>query len=255
MHPSAGEGRTVGKDEAGRQTPSVPKPDEIALLIGIRRGERKALCEFMRRFQPLLLDQARRLGTEPQERDNVITAFLDDIALKLAHMQAPRSLSTFIIKSFRNHVADAWRADDTRLQRDTGECDLIGGERVVSATCSAFAIRATLGPDAGGSSTTVPAATLMNAIMRGCTREERSLLVWSSQRVPMRDIAEWLGISYGAARQRIARLRARLAHESIQHLVNLDPADRAVITRLLRRAGVKIDEEIDDGGQTGGAAA
>ena len=241
-------------DEYGGQAPRAPNRDDIALLIRIRREEGDALRDFMRRFQPLLLDQARRLGIERSERETVVMGFLDDVLLKLTHMQAPRSLPTFVVTSFRNATVEAWQADVSRNRRDTNECELIGGTRVVSATCSAFALRAVLGPDAGATQTAVPVApvaALMNEIMRGCTRDERSLLVWSSQRVPLRDIAEWLGISYAAAKQRIKRLRAHLARVGLQHLANLDPADRVAITRLLRRAGVKID----DVGQTGGAAA
>lgn len=239
------------EDEYREQAPRAPNPDDIALLIRIRREEGDALRDFVRRFQPLLLDQARRLGIDRSERETVVMAFLDDALLKLTHMRAPRSLPTFLVTSFRNATVEAWQADLSRNQRDTNECELIGGARVVSATCSAFALRAVLGPEGGATQTAVPAAALMNEIMRGCTQEERSLLVWSSQRVPLREIAGWLGISYAAARQRIKRLRAHLAREGIQHLTNLDPADRVAITRLLRRAGVKID----DGGQTGGAAA
>jgi len=241
----------VVEDECGEQAPRAPDADDIALLIRIRCEEGDALRDFVRRFRPLLLDQARRLGVERSERETVVMSFMDDVLLKLAHMRAPRSLATFVVTSFRNAMVEAWRADAGRTRRDINACELISGERVVSATCSAFALRAALGPEGDAPQAAAPVAALMKEILRGCTDEERSVLVWSSHRVPLRAIAGWLGISYAAARQRSARLRTRLARESIQQLTNLHHADSVVITRLLRRAGVKMDEV----GQTGGAAA
>lgn len=245
-----------GDDGGERALQTTPKRDDVALLIGIRREERDALREFACRFRPLLLDQAYRLGVDRSERDTVVAAFLNDILLKLARMRAPRSLATFVVTAFRNQTVDARRADMTRARHHAAECEMIGGEQVVRATCSEFALRAALGADRDLASITMPAVALVNALMHGCTQEERNLLVWSSHRVPMREIAQWLGISYVAAKQRLARLRTHLAHESIRHLPNLDPAERAAITRLLRRAGVKIDDsDTTDSDTTGGAAA
>ncbi len=251
------------EDGGGRRPLRAPRRDDVALLVRIRQHEANALREFTRLVVPLLLDQARLLGVDRAERETVVMGFVDDILLKLAHtpshVPAPRSLLTFVGTSFRNHVADARRAESVRDRCDEAECELVGGERVVTATCSAFALRAALGPEEAGMQTAVPVAAFINMVMSGCTQEERSLLIWSSQRVPMREIAVWLGISYGAARQRIARLRAQLARESVRQLPNLDPANRVVMTRLLRRAGVKIEAKVeaklDPDGQTGGAAA
>lgn len=248
---------------ADRRTESPPQAHDATLLLGIRHEESAALKEFVRRFRPPLLDQARRLGIHRAERETVVTAFMHDMLLKLTRMPAPRSLQTFVVRAFRNHVADVWRADAAREQRDSGECDVIGGQPVVSATCSAFSLRAVLGPEDGGSHIESRAAALINALintlMQQCTPEERSLLVWSSQRVPVREIASWLGISYSAAKQRLARLRSKLANDSIQHLATLDSADRAALGPLLRRAGVIIDgREIHastNHSKNGGAAA
>ncbi len=106
------------------RAPHVPAPSDVALLISIRREDGAALHEFVRRFRPLLLDQARRLGVYPSERENVVTVFLDDILLKLADMQAPRSLPTFVVKSVRNHVVCSSGAANTypcaRSRRGSG---------------------------------------------------------------------------------------------------------------------------------------
>lgn len=244
-------------EDGGERALRTKGRDDVVLLVKIRRKEPEALRAFTRLVTPILLDQARVLGVDRSDRETVVMAFIDDMLLKLTHTShmPPRSLLTFVGTSFRNHVADARRADSVRDRRDEAQCDLVGGQRVVTATCSAFALRAALGPDEASIQTAIPAAALINLLMRGCTQEQRSLLIWSSQRVPMREIAVWLGISYAAARQRIGRLRAQLARESVRQLPNLDAADRVVMTRLLRRAGVKTDVKLDQGGQTGGAAA
>lgn len=243
-------------DKEEKQELRAPQPDHVALLVRIRRGEGDALTEFTHLVRPLLLDQARVLGIDRSERATIVTDFIVDFLLKIPHITAPRSLLSFVVRSFRNHISDIRSVESARDRRDEAACELVGDEHVVTATCSAYALRAALGPDAVGpdsadTQTATPAAVLINMLMCGCTQEDRSLLIWSSQRVPMREIAVWLGISYAAARQRITRLRAHLARESVRLLPNLDPEDRVVITRLLRRAGVKIE----DGEQTGGVAA
>lgn len=88
-----------------------------------------------------------------------------------------------------------------------------------------------------------PSEELMRAVLERCSAEDRQLLVWSSHRVPLRDCAAWLGISYDSAKQRLSRLRARLVRESIAHLSQLGDEDRAVLLRLLRRAGVAVDTD------------
>ena len=224
---------------------------DVELLTGIHRNNVRALYEFVRRFEPLLLDQARRLNVGASERKTVVTGFLDDMLVKLASSPAPRSLPSFVITSFRNCVADMHRENALRDRHSVSPDDLVGDERVVAACCSEFMLRAATGPGAEYDLPEQnPGAELVHALFAECTAEDRQLLVWSAHRVPLRDCAAWLGISYDSAKQRLSRLRSRLTRKSITHLSECSADDRASVVRILHRAGVKIDDD-----QTEGSAA
>jgi hypothetical protein len=224
---------------------------DAELLGGIRRNEARALREFVLRFEPVLLDQARRLDVGASERRTVVTGFLDDILVKLASSPAPRSLPSFVLTSFRNCVTDMHRETALRARHSAAQDDTGGDERVVIAGCSEFMLRAAEGPAAEYGLTELNAgAELVHALFAECTREDRQLLVWSAHRVPLRECAEWLGISYDSAKQRLTRLRARLIRRSIAHLSELSESDRAHCVRLLDRAGVRMHDD-----QTEGSAA
>lgn len=217
------------------------------LLVGIRRNEVRALREFVRRFQPILLDQARRLGVNQSERATVVTSFLDDILVKLARSPAPRSLAPFVVTSFRNCIADLHRDALARERHSREQEEMVGTERVLRAGCSEFMLRAAQGLDADDDSSSIESIALVRALFGNCSFEDRQLLVWSSHRVPLRDCATWLGISYDSAKQRLSRLRTRLIHESLTHLPGLSGSDRDNLIRLLHRAGVKIDDDNTEG--------
>lgn len=238
--------------EDGEQQRALREAD-VALLIRIRRNEVRALREFAHRFEPVLLDQARRLDVSKSERATVVTGFLDDILVKLASSPSPspRSLPSFVVTSFRNCVADLHREAALRERRVASQEDMFGTERVVMAGCSEFMLRAAEGPDAeyelaAGS----PGLGLVRTLFAECSSEDRQLLVWSAHRVPLRECAAWLGISYDSAKQRLSRMRARLIRQSVTHLSELSASDRANLVRLLHRAGVKMDDD-----QTEGSAA
>jgi DNA-directed RNA polymerase specialized sigma24 family protein len=154
---------------------------------------------------------------------------------------APRSLASFVITGFRNHVTDVRResAARVRFERECGSGERADG--VAAAGCSEFMLRAAEGvcaPDVRSSG-----EELLRIVLQRCSAEERQLLVWSSHRVPLRECAVWLGISYDSAKQRLSRLRARLIRESVASLSRLGDEDRAALVRLLRSAGVAIDTD------------
>lgn len=227
--------------------PEASQQRDIELLVGIRRNELRALRDFVQRFEPILLDQARRLGISQTERRTVVTSFLDDILVKLASSQAPRSLASFVITSFRNCAADLHREVATRERNSRAQEELIGTEYVIRAGCSEFMLRAAEGPSVSDKSSQAPSAALMRVLFDGCSSEDRQLLVWSAHRVPLRDCAAWLGISYDSVKQRLSRLRTRLIRESVSRLSELSASDRANITRLLHRAGVKVGNDTTRG--------
>jgi len=72
-------------------------------------------------------------------------------------------------------------------------------------------------------------------VEEGLSREEELLLSWVSRWVPQSDIAQWLGISHGAARNRVMRLRARLKEVALQHAATFTGRERAELREFFRR--------------------
>lgn len=222
---------------------------DVALLGAIRRGDAAAIAKFIDRMLPLLLDAARRGKIERSERETLVLEFLDDIVLQLMQMPTPASSPAgFTIRAFWHHLSDRARADAARLRRDVDDCETVGGEQTVAGTCSDYTLRAVTAPDADDSPGNEPSSHVIGAFMAQltsqCSPEDRHLLVYVSHRVPLRDCAEWLGISYDAAKQRVARLRTRLRAAALRQLATLAPQERAIIVRLLVRSGVLVTASV-----------
>lgn len=218
------------------------EPSDAELLIALRRCDTRAYEAFARRFSGVLLDQAQRLGIDRGERETVVTEFLDDIIIRLATREAPRSLGYFVVVAFRNHVLDARRAARRRTESTSADA-----EDVLHASCSAYTVQVAEAPCTVATDSSA-ARDLIARVVAGCTESERQLLLWSAHHVPLREVAGWLGISHAAVRQRVVRLRARLMRDTARHLDALAPAERARAMTLLRRAGVTITT-IDPGTQ------
>lgn len=211
------------------------------LLIRVKRNDPRALREFVARFDALLLYQARRMGVCKEDRRVVVTEFLDDILVKLARSPAPKDLAPFVITSFRNFVTDMHRDASARRQRDVSVDDTEGIERVVRSVCSEFMLRAAEPPaidDHDPSSATV---RMLRDVFESCSDQEQTLLIWSAHRVPLRDCAEWTGVSYNAMKQKMYRLRTRLACDCLGRMEQLPDADRMTLTRILNRAGIQTN--------------
>ena len=227
--------------ECARRRASGQERD-LRMLVGIRENDSRALRAFVRRFLPVLLDQARRLHVAEGERLTIVTSFLDDILISLAQLAPPKAMSSYVVTSFRNSVADMYRHESMVERQTEAQAEELGAARVIGGSCSEFMLRAVNAPDAEKASTPALAVALLHALMEKCTVEERQLLVWMSHRVPLRDCAEWLGISYEGTRQRVSRLRARLKSESDVFLSNSSAPDRAVLVRILARGGVTMHD-------------
>jgi DNA-directed RNA polymerase specialized sigma24 family protein len=241
----------------GEERQRTQRDCDADLLTGVRRNELRALRQFVQRFEPILLDQARRLDVSRSERRTVVTGFLDDILVRLARAPAPRSLASFVITSFRNCVADVHREAAAHERNSLSE-EMDGGERVVRAGCSEFMLRSARGPDADDEPAQTPGIALMTVLLQGCSVQEKQLLVWSAHRVPLRECAAWLGISYDSAKQRLSRLRARLVRESIAYMAQLPASDRAELSRKLHIGGAEMSAHTTvttDNDQTRGSAA
>jgi RNA polymerase sigma factor (sigma-70 family) len=236
-------GNTVLGADDGDAVPSSQYPTSARLLAGINRGDTSAIKELFVLYAPLLRDQARSMNVPLDERDEIVTTVLDDVVLHLMENQLmPRHLARYLVAALRNRVRNWHRNSLRRVSvRDRASLQIAQTtERIVAECHSDYGLRAAM-PDAEGS------PPLSSAIMRlaersaaDLNREETIMMIAIGRHMPLRDIAEQLGISYGAARVRLHRLRARFARLATQYVESLKPDERREIERFFSRAQVRL---------------
>lgn len=235
--------------------------DDAALLEAMRAGEPAAWAEFMSRFGPLLDGVARRVGVPEWEVAACVADVLDDEALRLTGARAttPANLGGYLarvlfhhwLKSKRGAARRArWHAEALRLVPDATT------DGVVRALCSSHALRVSEGVVEDGVATGA-LARLAALLTQDLAEDDLQLLAWSGEGVPRRQMAEWLGVGYEAARKRLLRLAHRLREVAAAREQELSPADRREIARVLRRAAAPIPRPhaARGGGQPGRDAA
>jgi RNA polymerase sigma factor (sigma-70 family) len=235
-----GEGGARGRAGAAAElSAALARAGDAALLEGMRRGESAAYEEYLLRFQPILLDQARRARIPGAEREECVLEVLSDVAVRLALPDAPtpRSLAAYLVTSFRRRHLNALRDDARRMRREEAASLLAEEESGAgAAACSEGTRRASRGPAWEEVGPAPALDRLARALDAELTEAERLVLVWVSHHVPQREIAAWLGVSYAAAAQRICRLRQRLRASAARYVATLPAAERDEIARFLRRA-------------------
>jgi RNA polymerase sigma factor (sigma-70 family) len=223
---------------------STRYPTPARLLAAIHRGDESAIMELFILYAPLLRDQARRMGIEADLRDEVVTTLLDDVVMHLMENQiAPRHLARYLVASLRNRARDRHRdSNRRRATQDRAYAELGGaGQRVVAECHSAYGLQASDGFDLNAARRAQsPIARLAEESKRRLSPEEMTMLVCLGRHVPLREIADQLGISYGAARVRLHRLRERFRKIAIEHLASLKINDRFELERFFRRAEVSL---------------
>jgi RNA polymerase sigma factor (sigma-70 family) len=223
---------------------STRYPTSARLLAGIHRGEETAIRELFLLYAPLLRDQARRMGIDTGQRDEVVTTLLDDVVVHLMEYQlTPRHLSRYLVASLRNRARNRHR-DVVRREaiRERGYAELgVSGQRVVAESHSAYGLRASSPLDADEARRLrEPIAGLAARSAQLLSREETVMLLCVSRHVPLREIAAQLGISYVAARVRLHRLRERVRKLAMEHVAGLKADDRRELERFFRRAEVSL---------------
>lgn len=226
----------------------VPDDTLVALM---QQGDERAYTEFVRRWQPLLTDAARRLGFSPDDADDLVADVLVEVATAFgAGREAPRTMASYLVTALRNRARNHWRNEERRRAREAAVREEL--EPAASGHSSGEdAVREYPAPDHTRARVvregTVPSAVaeapraappllrLAQALTRGLSREERLLLIWAGHRVPHRTIAEWLGSNPGAVSKRIERLRTRLQRAAEEHLKDVSETERAAILRVIRR--------------------
>ena len=236
---------------------------EATLLAAMRRERPASIAEFYLRYAPLLRRLGRRWGLADADAEQVATDTLTDVALALLAPDAvaPRALASYVATALRHRLGMAHRGQARRAARDGGletTADATPVRRrarvaeppVVRALCSSYALRASAGPDpASAADVPSPDPALLRLVQRlesELREPDRLLLVWTAHHVPLRTIAEWLGVGYEATVKRAARLRTRLRAVVAAHADALPADDRRRLHRILARAGALDLDPVED---------
>lgn len=224
----------------------APYRSQTSFVAAIRRGDTEALRLFFCFYSPLLRDQARQMGVPMAERDEVVTTLLDDIVLHLQRTNAPpRELARYLVAALRNRLRNRHR--DTQRHERTDERAYVehgvARERIVAECHSQYGLRIAEGP---GSESAAPLNSAIEKLAArsalALTDVERELMIGLSRHVPLRELAAQAGLSYGAARVRVHRLRERFVKLAIQHVASLKDEERRQMVQFFRRAGISLDE-------------
>lgn len=195
-------------------------------------------------YAPLLRDQAKKMSVAIGERNQLVDTVLDDVVLHLVEVAIPpRELTTYIVGALRNRVRSAHRDSQRARSNDEGRYFEYGDteEKIVGECHSEYGIRASRSMDADEESPLRSAIKkLADMSASELSSDELILMVGVSREIPVRDLAEQLGLTYVAARVKISRLRDRFVQLAIQYVETLASAERREIERFLGRANVRL---------------
>jgi RNA polymerase sigma factor (sigma-70 family) len=220
------------------------------LVAAVRKGSFEALREFYARFEPLLARYALRAGISMAGWEDDAHDVLCDVVLSLISTDRDaralerddvRNIHAYIQRAFRNRLVSARRSEARREERDARatSSDAATSERMVLASCSESAVRASTGDGGNGDELSAPSksiARLAAVLGAELSESEREMLTWVSNAVPMRDVASWLGISYAAAKVRLSRTRSRLRVRALRHVSECAGAEREELIAFFRRS-------------------
>jgi hypothetical protein len=208
------------------------------LLAAMRRHDTVAWGVFAARYRPILEAYARKNKIPTSEWAACIDDLLADEALRLSQpdVVAPDHLAAYLIRAVRHRYLYIKRSASCRDRNYSAASEDRAGESVISSACSEDALRSSAGPDASPIGISGALRRLAGDLRAGLTDEEESLLIWASEGVPRRRIAEWVGMSHEACAKRIWRLCRRLRLECTKRSGLYSLRDQAEIERFLRRA-------------------
>ena len=226
---------------------STRYPTSARLLAAIHRRDEAAIRELFLLYAPLLRDQARRMSIGPGERDEFVTTVLDDVVLHLMeHQIAPRHLTRYLVASLRNRARNRHRDSHRReATREHAYSDHARArERIVAECHSEYGLRASSQAE---SDVALPVrasiAKLAERAIRELTQGETVMVICLGRHMPLREIAEQLGISYPTARVRLHRLRERFRKLTLEHMRSLKTDEREELERFFRRADVSLTQK------------
>ena len=219
------------------------------LIERIRRNEPLAFQELFWRFQTLLMRSARQLGVQPALREELVVELLNDAALRLMQYQkaAPKSLVAYLVASLRHRVGASARATrktgESRVDLDR-QGDMVDS---VGHSSSEASLRASRGYWSEPPVLAPALERLASALDEGLTDEERTILDCVARSVPQRIIAEWVGMTHGALRIRVFRLRERLREAAVAYAAHLAPVERLELRDFFRRTAMLRRETVASG--------
>lgn len=216
-----------------------------ALIEAMRRGDRVAWGSFAAHFRPLLEAYARKARIPRWEWPVCITEVLDDEALRLSRpdTELPVNLGAYLVRAVHHRYLRLKRSMACRDRNYDAASDEHAGEWVVRTACSEEALRLSAGPEAREVPLSGSLRRLASELRAGLTRQEETILIWVSEGVSHRQIAEWLGTSYDASTKRIWRLCRKLRMRAAERAAEYSVIERREVERFLRRART-IDNEL-----------
>jgi DNA-directed RNA polymerase specialized sigma24 family protein len=232
--------------EEGRP-PDLPAPyrTTASFLAALRSDDGRALRQLFIFYTPLLRDEARRMGLGPGDRRELVMTVLDDVAMRLCESsKVPKDFTRYLVGAVRNAIRSRVRES----KRTAARCEQAysghgsSGQRIVAECHSAYGLRAVDGSDTDESSSIgTGIAKLAEFSAQSLSTLDASLIVGIGRFIPLRQLADREGITYGAARVRVHRLRERFRKLAAQHLSTLEPVERRELERFFRRAGFVLD--------------
>lgn len=188
-------------------------------------------------FRPLLLEEARRLRVQPALRREIVDECLDDIAMRLLDYTTPipRSLAPYLVKAFRYYRLKRLQAESRRYAREQHGAGPETLGLAALGTVSEASVRDSAGPLADHALPSQGVERLGTMVEEGLTPEEEMIMSWVSQNVSQSDTADWLGVTPGAVRTRVWRLRLRLKETSLQYAAAFTGRERRELDEFFRR--------------------
>ncbi len=235
---SAKEEREIG---AHARSARYRELGEVALVDALKREDPLAFVEFVSRYQALVFRCSRELGVPAWERVEWVSDLLHDMVLALVKPGAiiPGSLGAYLIKACRNKAYAAHRASvrRTRHEDEAAQSYALESEQSVGLQGS----NAITGSESDGDPLSLALRRLALVFEELLSPEERQMLDWSREYVPLRTIAAWLGVNRAAAAQRLWRLRHRLREAAPRIIATLTPEEQLELKRFFRRFATAQD--------------
>lgn len=193
-------------------------------------------------YLPRLTGIAIRHGLSRDDAECVAIETLGDVALRIiGGGVAPSAIEPYLIAAIMNRVRRFGRDESRRGEKTATAADEApgGNERCVPACYSEFTLHSAHPSDSDDSEVRPFIVALVTELMRELHGEaEASLLMNTSNHVPVSQSASEFGKRSTALRARLSRLRHRLRERVPSILQSLDESERRETERLLRRAGI-----------------